>query len=206
MNTRTRNRALAFGLAVAAAGLLAQAADAQVGAAPPDGKIEIPVGTWAEAAVQFTLAGALPVALWAIRKLPGEVQFALRMMRIDQVLKTAVNYGLNATRNATAGRALTFQVGNEVLERAVEYAVRHAPQLIGQMKLEEVREKILARLVLDENAAIARIVGPEFAPAYFVPPTVATSTARPSGAAAEAPPLGSARPVSGPPAGALVTN
>lgn len=68
----------------------------------------------------------------------------------------AVNYGLNAVAGATKGKTLSIDVGNQVVTQALGYAVDNGPgKLIGWLGGEEgIRDKILARLTLPEEAVI----------------------------------------------------
>lgn len=97
----------------------------------------------------------LTIVTWAFRKLPVNVQAFLLAWRAEQLLKNAVNWGINATAGAVKGKALTINVGNGVTAAAVTYAVNHAPKLVEQMGgLDMVRQKVQARLDFDEAAVL----------------------------------------------------
>jgi hypothetical protein len=125
----------------------------------PDGEVPIAWGALVDALIG-DLLDTLPMVLagfvaWVLRKLPEEVAGIFRAWRVDQLLDKALQYGINATRGAVKDRALTVQVGNEVLERAFEYALRHAPMLVSKIGASEyLREKIIARLNLEADAAV----------------------------------------------------
>lgn len=130
--------------------------------AAPDGQVVIGWGALLAEILDNLYLAAVAVALWLLRKLPKVAVDALNALagllgqgRVDTLLERAVQYGINATKGAVAGRTLTVPVGNEVLERAFEYALRHAPRLVswagGAIAL---REKIIARLNLEEDAAV----------------------------------------------------
>ena len=95
-------------------------------------------------------AGPLAIAVVGaiVHFLPGGTGSLIRMLRIDQLLERAVNAGINKTAGAVDGKVLTAKVGNEVIERALEYAAAQAPNLFKKLPINEWREKILARLKL----------------------------------------------------------
>lgn len=128
----------------------------------PDGRVDVPWGDWLSEALKALLALAGALALWLLRRLPSTMVSALDMFagmmgqgRANELLEKAVAYGVNVTAGAVKGKTLKVEVGNEVMERALEYALRHAPQLVAKLGgIAVIREKIIARLDLDENAAI----------------------------------------------------
>lgn len=152
----------------AAVELVAPAADSarlhetRLTAYAPDGRVDVPWGDWLSEALKALLALAGALALWLLRRLPSTMVSALDMFagmlgqgRANELLEKAVAYGVNVTAGAVKGKTLTVNVGNEVMERALEYALRHAPQLVAKLGgIAVIREKIIARLDLDESAAI----------------------------------------------------
>lgn len=128
----------------------------------PDGQVAVPWGDWLSELIGAAIALIAAAALALFRRLPAHLVSALDafagMMgqgRADALLEKAVNYGVNVTQGAVRGKTMNVKIGNEVLERAFEYAVRHAPTLVKKLGgLQQVREKIIARLDLDENAAV----------------------------------------------------
>lgn len=143
--------AAAAALAVAALAHTAFAALAQSAT-----EVQIPLGTWLEQAAVFIgplLAGAV---LWLIRKLPAQVSAVLMTMRVDQLLQKAIDYAINATINATKDKPLTIGVGNEVVTKAVQYAIDHGPGwLLSWLGgTEMLREKVIARLNVDAGTAL----------------------------------------------------
>jgi len=146
---------LCAALALACAVAIATPAIAQ------DGQVEVPYGAWISAAIEWAYAIVGVGVLWVLRRVPAHVLAmidaiarALGQGSMNELLDKAVRYGINATQGAVADRTLTVRVGNEVLERAAEYALRHAPGLVAKYGgVATLREKIIARLTLDENAA-----------------------------------------------------
>jgi len=128
----------------------------------PDGQVVLPWGVWFGSVLDYFFAALAAGALWLLRKVPSRFVDALNMVsglmgqgRVDSLLEKAITYGINATKGATQDKVLTVNVGNEVLERAFEYAVRHAPALVSRVGgLQTIREKIIARLRLEADAAV----------------------------------------------------
>lgn len=128
----------------------------------PDGQVDVPWGDWLAEILKGLLVFVGGVALWLLRRLPANLVTALDMFagmmgqgRANELLEKAITYGVNTTAGAVKGRTLTVKVGLEVLERALEYAVRHAPNLVKMLGgVQAVREKIIARLELEETAAL----------------------------------------------------
>jgi hypothetical protein len=127
-----------------------------------DHQVEVPWGAWLGELISGAFALLMAALLWMLRRLPASAVAALNMLaglfgqnRVDALLERAVQYGINATKGAVKDRVLTVNVGNEVLERAFEYAVRHAPALVAKFGgLQALREKIIARLNLEADAAV----------------------------------------------------
>ncbi|MBN9433978.1 MAG: hypothetical protein J0I45_16220 [Bosea sp.] len=121
--------------------------------------VEVPIGEWAAAAINFALplVGAGIIWLLALAQKVG-VPYAnrLRTEQAEQLLAMAVTYGLNATAGAVKGKAVSVEVGNAVVSTALSYAIANGPsKLIGWLGGEDgIRDKILARLTVPEDAAI----------------------------------------------------
>jgi len=63
------------------------------------------------------------VMAWVATMLPAPLQWAWQTFRLEQLLQKSLTAGLNSTAGALAGRTLTADVGNQVIARAVQYAV-----------------------------------------------------------------------------------
>ncbi len=130
-----------------------------------DGKVVVPFGAWLSAAASWTAIVLVAGAGFAFRRLPKAAQDAAEMVArlafqksVNELLEKAVQYGINATAGAMKDKALTIDVGNRVVEKALEYAFEHAPQLVTKLGgLTRLREKIIARLNLDEAAASDKV-------------------------------------------------
>lgn len=131
--------------------------DAPVVIDDPDTVVTIPYGTVLDAVLANVLgivgAGIAMVLTWAFRKLPANVVAILRMIQVEQLLSRAAEYGINATRGAVKGKTLDVDVGNQALERALQYALDSASRgLIEFMGgAEGAQKKLIARLPMGEN-------------------------------------------------------
>lgn len=118
--------------------------------------IEVPVGDWAAAIITFAtpLIGAF--LIWVLSRFQGPWAQKLRTDAAEQLLANAVAYGLNATAGAVKGKTVSVDVGNQVVAAAADYAVANGPgKLVGWLGGEDgIRDKILARLTVPEDAAI----------------------------------------------------
>jgi hypothetical protein len=144
--------AVAVGLMMVSAALAAPSA------------VVIPWGDWLAgvgSAVGDLIAVALLAALTALAaRLPGPIAAIILSARAEQLLERAVGYGVNAVAGAAKGRALTVDVGSEVLAEAARYAIAQAPGLVARLGgAEALRRMIFARLNLDADASAAGVMG-----------------------------------------------
>ncbi len=119
--------------------------------------VEIPVGQWAADVISFAIPLVGGALIWILSRIPSPWIQKLRTEAAEQLLANAVSYGLNATAGAVKGRTVSVEVGNDVVAAALGYAVANGPsKLIAWLGGEDgIRDKILARLTVPENAAIA---------------------------------------------------
>lgn len=144
-----------------------------------DGGSSVPYGDVIADLLGYLLSAAGVFALWLLRRLPKVAVDALNMIggitlqkRADELLELAIKYGVNTTAGAVRGKTLSLKIGNEVLERAFEYALRHAPGLVGKIGgLVQLREKIIARLDIDASEAFTAARQPIVEPIQVPPPT-----------------------------------
>ena len=117
------------------------------------------------APVLLALVGA--AVAYGLILLPPSIASALKMARVDQLMQNAVQYGINATVDATKDKPLTFDVGVKVAAQAAQYVVDNGPAwLIKWMGgIEGVKQKIVARLNVDAEAAVT----PDVIPTPSVP-------------------------------------
>lgn len=119
-----------------------------------DGQIDL-----TEALMALLTLAATGLAAWvsaALRGfLAGKVEASMAELLVRGT-EAAINYGINATKDAVRDRPLSIEVGNEVLERALEYGVRLFPDLIARFGgTDAQRQRIMARLNLEASARIA---------------------------------------------------
>lgn len=128
----------------------------------PDGEVIIPWGDLVGDALGWLLGLVGVIAAALLRKLPASIVAVVDNLagtflqkRASELLELAITYGINTTEGAVRGKTMTVNVGLEVLERALEYAVRHAPGLIASLGgIVSLREKIIARLDLEPAAQL----------------------------------------------------
>ena len=99
------------------------------------------------------------VAMVMLRKLPPNIVAIFGNARVELLLNNAVGYGLNAVEGAVKGKVLTVDVGNEVLAKALQYAVDNAPGWLQAWAggPDGLAKKIWARLNLGEGASDAAL-------------------------------------------------
>lgn len=136
--------------------------------APIDGEVQVPWGQWLSDLIGAAFAIIFAGVLWAVRRMPENIvnmvdaiARAMGQGSMNELLEKAVSYGINVTQGAVRDQTLSLKVGNQVLERAAEYAMRAAPELVAKYGgLGPLRERIIARLQLDADAGIAAPLPP----------------------------------------------
>lgn len=118
--------------------------------------VTIPVGDWLPVLGEWLVPLLGAVSLWLIRKLPAQIAGILMTARADQLLEKAVSYALNAVQGAAKGKQLTFHTGSEVVDEALQYVVTNGPGWLIRWLggPEAIRQKIIARLDLEPDAAL----------------------------------------------------
>lgn len=124
-------------------------------AASVDGQV---VFRWGDFLASVIREQAGPLAIAAVGLVmnyaPGPLRVFLRMTQVDQLLGRAITAGINKTAGAIQGKTLAARVGNEVIERALDYAAFHAPNLFKKLPVSEWRDKIIGRLNMGENVTV----------------------------------------------------
>ena len=96
----------------------------------------------------------LSVGMFLLRKLPANIVALFGNVRVELLLKNAINYGVNAVAGATKDKTLQVDVGNKVLAQALQYAVDNAPGWLQSWAggPEGLAKKIWGRLNLEPGA------------------------------------------------------
>lgn len=148
---------LIFGGAILALVATSTVAVAQT-AAPSavDTVVNIPWGDWLYNGATTFIALLTAAVAWGLRLLPARILAVIQTAQVDQILFKAIDYAINKTAGASKGKTMNIDVGNEVLEKALQFVVDNAPKWLISWSGGEagIREKIIARLDLDANAAI----------------------------------------------------
>lgn len=120
--------------------------------------LTVPVGNWLtnalgvlEPALVMLLAA---VATWALAKLPAAVSALIGPLLTEQILKRATDFALNAVAGAAKDKTVSVDVGNAVVQAALDYVVKHAPDWAAQFDAATIMQKIIARLNLAPNAKV----------------------------------------------------
>jgi hypothetical protein len=124
--------------------------------APIDGVVNIPWGDWFyEGASAIITVLGMAIA-WGLRHLPARLVALAQTLQVEQLLRNAVEFGINRTAGAVKGQALPVPIANKVLEQALEYAVKYAPGwLLNWVGGEEgVKDKLIARIPVAKEGAI----------------------------------------------------
>lgn len=105
---------------------------------------------WASAIGALVLAGVT----WLLRLLPAQIYAILVSIRADQMLGKSIDYGVNMVIGATKDKTLEVDVGNQVLAKALQYVIDHAPEWLQQWMggPQKIAEMIIARLNLAPDA------------------------------------------------------
>lgn len=155
--------ALAAALFVVAAPVLAMAADAAPETVAQSVSESTKV-TWAWGATVSQAGQAIAwilasIAMVLLRQLPANIVAIFGNARVELLLNNAIGYGLNAVQGAVKDKTLSVDVGNEVLAKALQYAVDNAPAWLQSWAggPEGLAKKIWARLNLGEGASDAAL-------------------------------------------------
>lgn len=121
--------------------------------------VSVPWGDWlADATGLFVPAVPLIATglVYLLAKSPLGMFVALGGKdRFEQLAEQSIHFGINSVRGAVRGKTLDFDAGSAVLNKAVIYAIKHAPDFLekffGPDWVELVAEKIWSRLPLGED-------------------------------------------------------
>jgi hypothetical protein len=121
-----------------------------------DTAITIPWGDWLAELAVFAGTIILAALSWTVRRVPGIWISSQNRAAVEQLLETAIGYGVNTVAGAARGRELDVSTGSAVIDRALSYAVAHGPPALidwagGETAL---RSKIIARLTAAAEAAL----------------------------------------------------
>lgn len=120
--------------------------------------VTVPIGNWVTDALgvlQPTLLMLLTVVVaWAVAKLPAGIAALVGPLLSEQILKRATDFALNAVAGAAKDKAVSVDVGNQVVQAALTYVVQHAPEWAAKFDTATLIQKIIARLDLAANAKV----------------------------------------------------
>jgi hypothetical protein len=150
------------------------------------GVVVVPWGDWLSAVLvdvrNFILSAAGIVLSFVLTKFWPAGKAFIEAARVEQLLGRAVDFGIAAVAGATKGKTATIPIANEVLERALEYAVDAAPSLATKLA-ETLRPKLIARIgaagIVPANAEVGPV--PDVVMAPGVVSLMGSSAASPIG-------------------------
>lgn len=117
-------------------------------AEPLDGRVTVPWGDLVSTALGVWGVAVTTLAMKALQFLPQQ-------WRVDSIARAAIQFGINTTRDAVAGKTLSVEVGSNVIERGLEYWVARAPDLLRKVGGESAgRAILLSRVSLEADAVI----------------------------------------------------
>lgn len=127
----TRTLLAALALACACSPVLAQTAATVAQPATDTAVVTVPLGTWvasyAQAAAEIVTAIVMAAITWGLRRLPASIGAVVKGLITQQLVEKAISFGVNTVAGAAKDKALTFDVGNQVLANALNYVVEHTP-------------------------------------------------------------------------------
>lgn len=123
---------------------------------PNDNQVVIEWGAILGNVATFLASFAALFVTFLFRALPGEWAAMAKTARVDHLLEKAIQYGANTVKDATLDKKMTVPVANDVIEKAVEYALEMGPPTITNWVGGEdgLRKKIIARIDVATTAAI----------------------------------------------------
>ena len=125
-----------------------------------DTTVEVPVGAlvdqWIGIVTSVLVMLLLVVSTFVIAKLPKPFQDLARTFLTEQLLRRAVDYGVNAVRGATKDKVVSVDVGNLVVAQSLQYAVDNGSSwLIAWLGgPEAIKKMIIARLPVAEDTGV----------------------------------------------------
>jgi len=136
-------------LVIGAASVFAAPAYAQ-DPAPLDGRVVIPWGDLVAAA--FAAGGAVTAWLW---------RFVPLQWRTNKIFEAAFNWALATTPGVAMGQTVTLDVGNELVERMLEYWIARAPELYKRLGGRAgVQKMAIARVPFDAAVDARALIPP----------------------------------------------
>ncbi len=123
---------------------------------PESTKIVIPWGTWLSELASTIAAISFAAIVWLLRRLPSQAVAILQTLRAEQLIERAIDYAVNTTAGAFKDRTVTVPVANEVIAKAMRYAVENgAPKIVEWMGGESgIGNKIVARINVQPEAEL----------------------------------------------------
>lgn len=117
-------------------------------------------GTWMPVIAGIVAAVVLGGFWVLVGRMPDKVQDLVRTLQVEQLVKRAVDYGVNAAVGATKGAKLTVDVGNEVIAFGANYALNEGGAKVIEYAggTEGIKRKILARLDLVPEASESAMI------------------------------------------------
>lgn len=120
--------------------------------------LTVPVGNWLTDALNVAepmlVTLLMAVIAFVLAKVPAGIAALVGPLLSEQILKRATDFALNAVAGAAKDKTVSVDVGNQVVQAALDYVVKHAPEWAAKFDTATLMQKIIARLDLAPNAKI----------------------------------------------------
>lgn len=153
-----------------------------------DTTVTLPYGPWITAIAQTATEVLVPIITAAIGvaagKLPWYASMWFTTQRVDRMVQLVADYAVNSEAGATAGKAITVDVGYTVLKVGLERALSSLPQWLNDAAsgTKGITERLFRAFQSDETITDANTLTPlerdlgvvaPLSRASFPPPTAA---------------------------------
>lgn len=123
-------------------------------------EVTVPWGSWVASLVNLGSDNLLLLVTaflaFIVRQLPASLVAMIKTWQVEQLLGKAIVAGINKTAGAAQGKSMKFDVANDVLAQATQYAINNGPRwLITWVGgVDGIKDKLIARITVDEGVAL----------------------------------------------------
>lgn len=145
-------------ITISLAGMAALAAATGVANAA---EVTVPWGDWVASLLTVGNDNLLIIVMaflaFIVRQLPSAVVDIINTWKVDQLLGKAIVAAVNKTAGAAQGEALKVDIANDVVAKAVQYALDNGPAWLIKWigGVDGVKDKIIARINVEKGGAVS---------------------------------------------------